>query len=156
MKRYANGSARAPLPPDRYYIEDSLSALEDNLRFLVELAGRSKGDFVKNRESCYSAAYALMVCIEAVSGVAAHLIATTTTLKPAGMADSFKALYSEGILDSDQLVESLIEMSRFRNLIVHRYWKVDYGVVYGILQSHLSDFRKFAVEIGDYLDREKL
>ena len=144
------------MPPDRYYIEDSLAALEDNLRFLMELAGRSKEDFVKNRESCYSAAYALMVCIEAVSGVAAHLLATTTTAKPTGMADSFKALHSEGILGSEPLVESLVEMSRFRNLIVHRYWKVDYEMVYSILQNHLSDFRSFAVDIGDFLDREKL
>ena len=97
-----------------------------------------------------------MVCIEAVSGVAAHLLATTTTAKPTGMADSFKALHSEGILGSNELIENLVEMSRFRNLIVHRYWKVDYEVVYSILQSHLSDFRKFAIEIGAYLDRENL
>lgn len=144
------------MPPDRYFIEDSLGALEDNLGFLLEIAERSKADFVSNRESCYSTAYALMICIEAVSGIAAHLIATTTRLKPVGMADTFDALYRERILASRELANSLMEMSRFRNLIVHRYWKVDYDLVYEILQNHLQDFRMFAEGILQYLDQENL
>lgn len=144
------------MPPDRYFIEDSLGALEDNLAFLVELAERKKEAFVSNRESCYSAAYALMVCIGAVSGIAAHLVATTTKGKPSGMADSFERLHQEGIVKSQGLVANLTEMSRFRNLIVHRYWKVDYEMVYEILQNHLVDFRFFAQEILSYLDREDI
>lgn len=146
----------ANLPPDRYFIEDSLAALEDNLTFLRELATRSKAEFVSKKEACYSAAYALMVCIEAVSGVAAHLVATMTNSKPAGMADSFRTLRGEGILTSQELVENLVEMSRFRNLIVHRYWKVDYELVYEILREHLGDFRLFTEEVLNYLDQQQI
>ena len=148
--------ARASLPPDRYFIEDSLGALEDNLAFLVEVSGRPRDEFVGSREACYSAAYALMICIESVAGIAAHLIASTTSSKPGGMASSFEVLRAEGILTSDQLVSNLVQMSRFRNLIVHRYWKVDYETVYNILKDHLEDFREFAQQVLEYADREGL
>lgn len=144
------------MPPDRHYIEDSLAALEENLSFLVELAQRPKEEFTANREASYSAAYALMVCIEAISGVAAHLLATTSQTTPKGMAGTFQLLHDEGILSSPDLVRQLSEMARFRNLIVHRYWKVDYGLVYEILHNHLGDFRAFAQEIVEFLEQKDL
>lgn len=144
------------MPPDLHYIEDSLAALEDNLSFLLDLAQRPEPEFTGNREASYSAAYALMVCIEAVSGVAAHLLATTSKATPKGMAHTFQLLYEEGILSSTELVHQLSEMARFRNLIVHRYWKVDYGMVYRILQNHLGDFQAFAEEILRYIEQNDL
>lgn len=144
------------MPPDRHYIEDSLAALEDNLSFLLDLAQRPKQEFTSNREASYSAAYALMVCIEAVSGVAAHLLATTSRATPKGMSNTFQLLYEEKILSSPDLVQQLSEMARFRNLIVHRYWKVDYGLVYEILHNHLGDFRAFAEEILRFIEENDL
>ena len=35
-------------------------------------------------------------------------------------------------------------MARFRNLLVHVYWKVDYGQVYEVLVRDLGDLRVFA------------
>ncbi len=144
------------MPPDRRYVEDSLSSLEENLRFLTSLAAQTQEEFKASKEASYSAAYALMICIEATSGVAAHLLASVTQSAPTGMANSFELLLQEGILSSSELVEQLAKMSRFRNLIVHRYWKVDYSLVYQILRDHLSDFRAFASQVEDYLESQSL
>ena len=38
-------------------------------------------------------------------------------------------------------------MARFRNLLVHMYWKVDYGQVYDVMQHHLGDLRAFAAAV---------
>lgn len=35
-------------------------------------------------------------------------------------------------------------MARFRNLLVHMYWKVDHGRVYDLIQHDLDDLRVFA------------
>jgi uncharacterized protein YutE (UPF0331/DUF86 family) len=35
-------------------------------------------------------------------------------------------------------------MARFRNLLVHVYWKVDYGKVYDVIHGGLPDLRDFA------------
>ncbi len=144
------------MPPDRRFIEDSLAALEENLSFLVTLGSLPEAEFKRSKQSTYSAAYALMICIESVSGIASHLLASLSTSSPTGMAHSFELLFREGILTSSSLAKELAKMSRFRNLIVHRYWKVDYGQVYEILTGHLQDFRDFAVEIERYLDERNL
>ena len=34
-------------------------------------------------------------------------------------------------------------MARFRNLLVHVYWKLDYRQVYEIVQNRLDDLRAF-------------
>lgn len=137
---------------DRFFIEESLQALEENLRFLRELSTREREDFKNSKQSCYSAAYALMIAIEAISGIASHLIGAQKFPSPTGMAHSFEILREHGILGSDQLVEQLKAMSRFRNLIVHRYWQVNYGQVYDILRLHLDDFARFSEDVQAFLD----
>jgi len=34
-------------------------------------------------------------------------------------------------------------MARFRNLLVHVYWKIDYDQVYEIMTTRLDDLRAF-------------
>jgi len=38
-------------------------------------------------------------------------------------------------------------MARFRNLLVHMYWKIDYGQVLDVLQQNLGDLRAFAAAV---------
>jgi hypothetical protein len=40
------------------------------------------------------------------------------------------------------LVSSCL-MARFRNLLVHVYWKIDYGQVYDVITTRLEDLRAF-------------
>jgi uncharacterized protein YutE (UPF0331/DUF86 family) len=39
--------------------------------------------------------------------------------------------------------EHLMKMARFRNRLVHIYWKIDVDLLYTILQEDLSDFETF-------------
>ncbi|MCW5872893.1 MAG: DUF86 domain-containing protein [Candidatus Eremiobacteraeota bacterium] len=140
------------MPPDRDFIDESLASLEENLLFLQQLSQRPADQFLRSKEATYSAAYALTISIEAIAGIASHLLASLNHPVPKGMADSFECLFQKDILKSSGLVERLGQMSRFRNLLVHRYWNVDYAVVHQILQTHLDDFRLFAREIQNFLD----
>ena len=38
-------------------------------------------------------------------------------------------------------------MARFRNLLVHVYWKIDYRQVHAALREDLGDLRAFAAAI---------
>lgn len=144
------------MPVDRRFIEESLAALEENIAFLVTLSSMSETEFKSSKQASYSAAYALMICIESVSGIASHLLASLSQSSPTGMAHSFELLFQEGLLTSSTLSGKLAKMSRFRNLIVHRYWKVDYGQVHEILSKHLQDFRDFAEEMEQLLSERGL
>jgi uncharacterized protein YutE (UPF0331/DUF86 family) len=46
------------------------------------------------------------------------------------------------------LSDRLQRMARFRNLLVHVYWKIDYGQVYDIIATRLDDFREFRSAIA--------
>ena len=41
------------------------------------------------------------------------------------------------------LSENLQKMARFRNLLVHMYWRIDYEHVFAILQKDLEDLSRF-------------
>ena len=47
-------------------------------------------------------------------------------------------------------------MTQFRNLLVHRYWKVDNHLVYQNSKSGLRDIESYLSEIEDYLRRKSL
>lgn len=50
------------------------------------------------------------------------------------------------------LLPKLINMAKFRNLIVHDYARIDNSAVFGILKRHLGDFDAFAQAIVRYLE----
>jgi len=56
-------------------------------------------------------------------------------------------LRDRGII-SKELSKKLINMAKFRNLLVHLYWKVDDEKIYEILQSELADFDEFIEQIA--------
>ena len=49
------------------------------------------------------------------------------------------------------MVEKLKEMRRFRNVMVHRYDKVDDIRVYYIVQNRLGDLYEFKEEVLEFL-----
>jgi len=64
--------------------------------------------------------------------------------------DVFRILAAEQIV-SRQLLEPLLSMARFHNLVVHDYAKIDDEIVYGILKKCLGDFDAYAEAIRIYL-----
>ena len=47
-------------------------------------------------------------------------------------------------------------MSKFRNIVVHDYARIDPEIVIGILKKNLGDFKQFAKEILKYMDTQEL
>lgn len=58
------------------------------------------------------------------------------------MSDCFERLAAAGVYSED-LAQRLAQMARFRNLLVHRYWVVDLGMVHDFLATGLSDFSEY-------------
>lgn len=140
------------MPPDRNYVEASLAEIERTVAFLRTLAGLSEDEFLADPRNCFSACYALMTAIEGTANVASHLLTTSQRPVPRSVSEGFRDLAPLGVpIDSD-FVERLSAMTRFRNLIVHRYWNVDYRRVYQTLQSSLDDFGLFARAVLSFLD----
>ena len=135
------------MPPDIHFVTKSLSQIEETVRFLESLAKRSEDEYLSSMEAKFSSAYGLMTAIEGATGVAAHLISTCGFPTPKGSADSFRILLAEGILSNQSHAQRLQDMARFRNLLVHRYWEIDYKKVRAILLGCMEDFSLFASDV---------
>jgi uncharacterized protein YutE (UPF0331/DUF86 family) len=69
------------------------------------------------------------------------------------MAAAFEALHTLHILSPD-LANSMKKAVGFRNIAVHNYQEIDWGIVFNICHHKLDDFRTFAQAIAPLLAQE--
>ena len=62
---------------------------------------------------------------------------------PATMAEAFGELARRKII-SDDLSLRLRKSTGFRNIAVHAYHKIDWAIVWSIINDHLDEFRRFS------------
>ena len=120
--------------------------IEDSLARLEKIKITPKEKFLRDRDLQDIACYRLLVAIEAALCLCFHVAAKRLKKVPEEYAECFAILADAGIIPRE-LSESLQRMARFRNLLVHMYWKVDYGTLYEVLQNNLKDFRLFSEAI---------
>ncbi len=87
----------------------------------------------------------LQMAIEACLDIASHVLADRGLRAPSTYAETFEILVQAGLMSS-RLGAVMVEMTGFRNVIVHEYARVDAEVVIRILREHLADFRQFETE----------
>jgi uncharacterized protein YutE (UPF0331/DUF86 family) len=46
-------------------------------------------------------------------------------------------------------------MAKFRNMLVHIYWKIDDRKVYEIMRKDILDLEKFIKEMKGYVDKQR-
>jgi uncharacterized protein YutE (UPF0331/DUF86 family) len=133
-------------------VVERLTLLRNEMQYLKEERDkvRSFKEYVDNVRLRRAVERSLQVSVEACLDIGRRIIAQERFRYPEDNADVFRVLYEEKIV-SAQLLSALLEMARFRNLIVHNYARIDDARVYGILKRHLGDFDAFARAIVDYL-----
>jgi len=130
-----------------------LDRFEDIRRSLVRLEqikAAPRDVFLADQDMLDLASYRLLLAIEAALQICFHVSAQRLHQVPEEYAACFGILGEAGILEAD-LSKNLQQMARFRNMLVHVYWAVDYDRVYDILQEHLDDLRRFVQVIGKLL-----
>lgn len=55
------------------------------------------------------------------------------------------------VLDDDLNIR-MGKMARFRNLLVHLYWKVEDRAVYRIVRERLGDFDEYLEAVGRFVE----
>jgi uncharacterized protein YutE (UPF0331/DUF86 family) len=121
--------------------------IEDSLQRLERIKKSHKDDFLKDRDLQDIASYRLLVAIEAALSLCYHIAAKRLKRVPEEYAECFSILSGAGVI-STELSERLQKTARFRNLLVHMYWKIDYGAVYDILHNSLDDLRRFSQTVA--------
>ncbi len=111
-----------------------------------------ESDFVSDVYKLNSAKYFLIVGIEASIDLCNHLISMNKFRQPDGYADTFRVLEEEKIIDSE-FADQLEMMARFRNRLVHIYWKINDEYIYKILNENVGDLDRLVKEITDNLEK---
>lgn len=123
-------------------IRQIMGEINAALRKLAGYAEISEGEFLSNPEKVDSAKYNLIVAIEGAMDICNSIVARAGGRAPKDHADCFEVLGELDFLE-DELVERLKRMARFRNLLVHLYWKVDDKKIHQILKEDICDIRDY-------------
>lgn len=124
-----------------------IGEIEKALNILEDYKTEKKEEVISDLKALGSIKYYLILAIESCVDISNHIIAKKHLGVPESYSDCFKILGDNGIIPK-ALSEKLIDMTRFRNLLVHLYWKVDDGKIYEILKSELDDINKFIKQIA--------
>ncbi len=74
--------------------------------------------------------------------------------EPDGYRDLFQILHEHGIIPVKKL-SRFQNMASFRNMLVHRYEKVDDEYVFGLFKKRLEDFDLFIKIIKEWIAGEE-
>lgn len=85
--------------------------------------------------------------------IGAHLIAGMEVPPPGTMGQTFDLLAQAGVLNHD-LASRLKKAVGFRNIAIHNYDAINWGMVHSIAKNHLVDFSEFAKAIAITLAAE--
>jgi uncharacterized protein YutE (UPF0331/DUF86 family) len=88
----------------------------------------------------------LQRAIQAMTDVAAHVVAREGIGVPDSLAASFRLLEQASIIDADLSLQ-MRRMAGFRNVVVHEYRRLDPAILDAIVRDRLGDLRAFARQI---------
>ena len=124
--------------------------MNESLRKLRSLSKLSEDEFLGHYEKIDTAKYNFIVAIEAIIDICNRIISKRELGFPQDYSDVIKLMSQEGVLEGD-LVGRLVEMVKFRNMLVHLYWKIENDRLYQYLRENLGDFEAFKEAIRKYL-----
>jgi len=127
---------------DKILILRKLAELEEYLGQLKEYANVTIEQYSRDWKVQRVVERTLQIMIEICVDIAGHIISDKGYRVPTTYADTFRVLYENDMLNKE-LFETMEKMAKFRNIIVHRYDKVDTEIVVGILKKDLNDFSAY-------------
>ena len=133
---------------DKEVMSTLISELNNAMDALNDIISEGETEFMANRHLRGSAKYHFLVAIESVLDLSNHLITQNKWRLPEDYADTFLVMAENEVLKRDE-AEHLGEMARFRNRLVHQYWRIDDTIIWEILVNDRIDIADYAKKILD-------
>jgi uncharacterized protein YutE (UPF0331/DUF86 family) len=131
-------------------INNIVGEINAGLAKLEKIKELGKDEFLDSSEKIDAAKYNLIVVTEGACDICNHIAAKAGGRSPVSYADCFEILKELGLF-SPELLKKLVEMAKFRNLLVHRYRKVDNSRVFDIIKNDISTIREYLKTINSYI-----
>ena len=120
---------------------------------LEKIKELNKEEFLDSPEKIDSAKYNLIVVMEGACDICNHIAVKAGGQAPTSYADCFSILEELKLLPAE-LAAKLKLMAKFRNLLVHRYWKIDNDRVYDIIKQDIAAVSEFVKTMDSYIQHE--
>ena len=129
-----------------------LAQLEESVTQIEEYRALSVEQYTNDWKLQRIIERTLQMMIETCVDIAGHIISDSTFRIPDSYADSFRVLSENKIIATD-LCKTMEQISKFRNVMVHHYDRVDAEIVVGILHKRINDFNKFKDAVVNWLEK---
>jgi len=134
---------------DKSVILKKISHIRNNLSRLKSKRGISLESFKNDLDAqdiiLHNFQFAIQGCID----IGSHIIADEGWGIAGSISEIFYILEDRGVLKRD-LVEKIVSMTGFRNILIHEYEEVNLDIVHNILVSHLDDIDEYLLAIVNY------
>ena len=127
---------------DRPLVLRKIEKIETYLGSIQKKKDPGNDAFQKDRDLQSIVLFNLIQAIQACSDIAAHIISDAGWEMPGSQAESFETLAKKKVI-SPQLSRKMIQMSGFRNRIVHEYEKIDLKIVHKVWRRNSKDLDTF-------------
>ena len=134
-------------------VKINFDTIDDNLEKLETLSGLSREEFMADFRNMDTTVRRLQTSIEALVDISRYVIRSLGLPS----ADAYRrvpvVLADAGYLDQTSAA-MYDKMVRFRNLIVHHYYRVDPEEVYTILTENLSDLQNWRTTLLELIETD--
>jgi len=134
-------------------VQINFETIEDNLEKLETLSHLNYNEFMDDFRNLDAAVYELQTSIEALADISRYVI-RSLSLPPAEEYWQIPMVLSDAGHIDPKDAEVYVEMVRFRNLVVHHYYKVKPDEIYKILTEELSYIRKWRDRLLEIIESE--
>lgn len=121
---------------------------------LKELQNLTYDEFAREHVLHGSAERDFQVAIQATLDIASIILSEQSVDVPESYAALFPKLSEIEVLPAD-LAQNLVNMAKFRNVLVHLYLEVDLKKVHHYLHNNLEDFELFTQYVSDYIETKE-
>ncbi len=123
-------------------IENKISSVKKYLKALDRYKNYSRQDIEKNIDVRGAVERYLYLAVQAAIDLAEAVVASKGFRKPTTQRECFDILQEENVI-SLEMAERLVKMVGFRNVLAHDYEKINYDIVFDVLQNRLKDIEEF-------------
>ena len=123
-------------------VQTKIDVIQDNLEKLNTLKAKTFEDFRSDFRNIDSALHRLQTSIQALIDIGSYIVASLGLRAPTTNAEIVEILSDAGHLPKGKK-ETYIQLSQFRNRIVHLYNHIDAKMIYEILTNELDDLKGF-------------
>lgn len=138
---------------DFHRVTEFLRLISEDVRDLEARKDVPEQVYIESREIQAVVERRLQTAIESCINIGNHVVARLGLRAPKDYADVFKILAEAQVLPND-LAQRMMDMARFRNLLVHLYWEIDHKRVHESLPKRIETLKAFVKRVAKWMEEQ--